>query len=129
MSWRRIRVAVALALLALVGLVFVGHWERTRQIRSQAAGIRAVLHLIGPLDNRTLAGFRVLPSFDCLTYRRGSDPLALEICVDRAGRVVQAIDRRGTHRMFWTLQFEPSAAPVRASYAEVAHLVRRMEAT
>lgn len=91
--------------------------------------MRGVLRQIGPLDNPTLAGFRVLPAFDCLTYRRNGNGLALEVCVDSAGHVVQAIDRRGPHRRFWTLQFEPSASPVRTSYAEVVRLVHMMEAS
>jgi hypothetical protein len=91
--------------------------------------MRGILRLIGPLDNPTLAGFRVLPTFDCLTYTRDGNALALEVCVDPAGQVVQAIDRRTADRRFWTLQFEPSASPVRVSWLEVQRLVRKMEAS
>jgi hypothetical protein len=128
MSWRRASLFAPAAVALVVALVVIGRWERSRQIHSQAAGMRTILRLIGPLDNRTLAGFRVLPAFDCLTYERSGNGLALEICVDSAGRVVQAIDRRGLRRRFWTLQFEPSASPVRVSRAEVVRLVRKMEA-
>jgi hypothetical protein len=129
MSWHRASVVTGATVLLLAVLAGVGRWERARQIRAQAAGMRTVLRLIGPLDNRTLAGFRELPTFDCLTYRRGADPLALEVCVDAAGRVVQAVDRRDpTHRRFWTLQYEPTASPVRAARARVVRLVKSMEA-
>jgi len=128
MSWRRASLFALAAVALVVALVVIGRWERSRQIHSQAAGMRTILRLIGPLDNPTLAGFRVLPAFDCLTYERSGNGLALEICVDSAGRVVQAIDRRGLRRRFWTLQFEPSASPVRVSRAEVVRLVRKMEA-
>jgi hypothetical protein len=128
-SWRRAS-AFIVALAVIVGaLIVVGHWERSRQIHDQAAGMRKILRLIGPLDNPTLAGFRVLPGFDCLTYKRDGSGLALEVCVDAAGHVVQAIDRRTIHRHFWTLQFEPSASPVRVSWPEVQRLVRKMEAS
>ena len=125
---KRLGLAAALAVVVLGVLAGIGRWERAHQIRTQAVGIRTILGLIGPLDNRTLAGFRVLPAFDCLTYRRNGNGLALEICVDRTGHVVEAIDRRALHRRFWTLQFEPSASPVRASWAEVQRLVKKMEA-
>jgi len=128
MSWRRASLFALAAVALVAALVVIGRWERSRQIHSQAAGMRTILRLIGPLDNPTLAGFRVLPAFDCLTYERSGNGLALEICVDSAGRVVQAIDRRGLRRRFWTLQFEPSASPVRVSRAEVVRLVRKMEA-
>jgi len=129
MSWRRTSVfLIVAAVLTLAALVAVGRWERSRQIHGQAAGMRRILRLIGPLDNPTLAGFRVLPAFDCLTYKREGNPLALEVCVDPAGHVVQAIDRRAVHRHFWTLQFEPSASPVHAPWAEVQRLVKKMEA-
>jgi len=129
MSWRRASALALAAVVTLAALVAVGRWERSRQIYSQAAGIRRILRLIGPLDNRTLAGFRVLPTFDCLSYKRGGNGLALEVCVDPAGRVVQAIDRRTVHRHFWTLQCDPSASPVHASWPEVQRLVKGMEAS
>jgi hypothetical protein len=127
-SLRRGSALVAAVVVILAVLVAVGRWERSRQVDRQAAGMRTVLRLIGPLGNPTLAGFRVLPAFDCLTYARDRNPLALEVCVDPAGRIVEAIDRRGRKRRFWTLQFEPSASPVRVPRAEVVRLVRKMEA-
>ena len=128
MSWRRASLFALGAVALVVTLVVIGRWERSRQIHRQAAGMRTILRLIGPLDNPTLSGFRVLPAFDCLTYERSGNGLALEICVDSAGRVVQAIDRSGVRRRFWTLQFEPSASPVHVSRIEVVRLVRKMEA-
>jgi hypothetical protein len=126
---KKVVFAVLSVLVAIACVVAVGRWERARQIRHEAAGMRMVLGLIGPLDNSTLAGFRVLPAFDCLTYDRDRNPLALEICVDPAGHVVEAVDRRTIHRRFWTLQFEPSASPVRVDRATVERLVRKMEAS
>jgi hypothetical protein len=127
-SWGR-RGALALAaLLVLALLVGVGRWERSREIRHQAAGMRHVQALIGPMSNRNLSGFRVLPGFDCLVYRRGPNPYALELCVDRAGRVVEAIDRRTVDRKIWSLTFEPATSPVRVDRAEVDRLLARMGA-
>jgi len=127
-SWAR-RAALALAALAVLALlVGAGRWERSREIRHQAAGMRKVEKLVGPLDNRTLSGYRVLPAFDCLVYRRGGNPFALELCVDRAGRLVEAIDRRTVDRKIWSLAFEPASSPVRVDRAVVDRLLARMGA-
>ncbi len=127
-SWGRRAALVAVALGVLAVLVGAGRWERSREVRSQAAGMRKVAALIGPLDNGTLSGYRVLPAFDCLVYRRGPNPYALELCVDHTGRVVEAIDRRTVDRKIWSLTFEPASSPVRVDRAEVDRLLARMGA-
>ena len=127
-SWGRRAALVVAALLVLALLVGAGRWERSREIRSQAVGLRKVAALIGPLNNRTLSGYRVLPAFDCLVFRRGPNPYALELCVDQAGRVVEAIDRRTVDRKIWSLTFEPASSPVRVDRAEVDRLLARMGA-
>lgn len=127
-SWGR-RAALAAAALLVLGLLLgAGRRERSSEIGSQAAGMRKVEALVGPLDNPTLSGYRVLPGFDCLVYRRGPNPYALELCVDRAGRVVEAIDRRTVDRKIWSLTFEPASSPVRVDRAEVDRLLARMGA-
>jgi len=127
-SWGR-RAALAAAALLVLGLLLgAGRRERSSEIGSQAAGMRKVEALVGPLDNPTLSGYRVLPGFDCLVYRRGQNPYALELCVDRAGRVVEAIDRRTVDRKIWSLTFEPASSPVRVDRAEVDRLLARMGA-
>ena len=127
-SWGR-RAALAAAALAVLALVLgAGRWERSREIRHQAAGMRKVEALIGPLDNASLSGYRVLPGYDCLVYRRGTNPYALELCVDGTGRVIEAIDRRTVDRSIWSLTFEPGSSPVRVDRAEVERLLARMGA-
>lgn len=91
-------------------------------------GFRIVERLVGPLDSPALSGFRVFPAFDCLTYRRGNNVFALELCVDSTGRVVEAIDRRSYDRRIWSLRFDPSASTVRVNRAEVDRLLRKMGA-
>lgn len=118
--------AVALAVLA--GLVVLGRWERQRWVDRQAHGMEQVEQLVGPLDQPGLVGFRVFSDFDCLIYRRGPNPFALELCVDRTGRVVEAIDRRTVTRHYYSLRADPSASPVRQSRAAVDRLLRKMGA-
>ena len=127
-SWGRRALIAGAALLVVALLVGVGRWERSREIHRQAAGMRKVGALVGPLDNGTLSGYRRLPGFDCLVYRRGPNPYALELCVDPAGRVVEAIDRRTVDRKIWSLTFEPSSSPVRVDRAEVDRLLKKMGA-
>ena len=82
---RSFAVRSAAVALAVAALVVVGRWERSRQIHGQVRGMEHVVALVGPLDNATLSGYRVQPGFSCLTYRRGSNVFALELCVDDSG--------------------------------------------
>jgi hypothetical protein len=118
----------AVVATALAALVAVGRFERSSEAKREVRGFDIVQRLIGPLDSPTLSGYRVLPGFDCLTYRRGSNVFALELCVDRAGRVVEAIDRRSYERRIWSLTFDPSASSKRVDRAEVERLLRKMGA-
>jgi hypothetical protein len=124
-SWRA---GSAIAIVIAVALVAVGRFERSHQAQREMNGFRIVQRLVGPLDSPSLSGFRVLSSVDCLTYRRGGNVFALELCVDRAGRVVEAIDRRSVDRRIWSLKFDPSVSTVRVDRAEVDRLLRRMGA-
>jgi hypothetical protein len=121
-------VLVAAVLALAAALVGVGWWERSSEVHREVSGFRIVQRLIGPLDSSSLSGFRVLPGFDCLTYRRGTNVFALELCVDRAGRVVEAIDRRTFDRRIWSLRFDPSASTDRVDRVEVDKLLRKMGA-
>src|SRR5439155_14843609 len=116
------RSAAAVAVLA--ALVVVGRLERSHEARREVNGFRIVERLVGPLDSPLLSGYRVQPGFDCLTYRRGGNVFALELCVDREGRVVEAIDRRRFERRIWSLTFDPSKSTARVDRAEVDRLLR-----
>jgi hypothetical protein len=121
-------VAAAGVVAAAAVLIAAGRWEGSQEAHREMRGFHVVQRLIGPLDSPSLSGFRVLPSFDCLTYRRGANVFALELCVDRAGRVVEAIDRRSYERRIWSLRFDPSASTDRVDRATVDRLLRKMEA-
>jgi hypothetical protein len=126
-SLRRLSL-VAAAVAVLVAIAFVGRSEKRSWADSQLRGMERVLRLVGALDQRSLIGYRILPGFDCLVYQRGPDRLALELCVDRAGRLVVAVDRRGGARRYYDLHSDPGAASIRLDRAEVDRLLRKMEA-
>lgn len=126
---RRVLLLAAVAGVAvLVVLAFVGRSEKRHWIDAQLRGMERVVHLVGPLDQRSLVGFRVLPQFDCLVYRRGAELLALELCVDRGGHLIEAIDRRGGARIYYDLESDPRAASIRLNRAEVDRVLRKMGA-
>jgi hypothetical protein len=119
---------VAAVAAALLGLAALGRSEKDRWAQSVVRGQERVVRLVGPLDQRSLIGFRVLPQFDCLVYRRGAELLALELCVDRSGKLVEAIDRRGGARRYYDLESDPGAATIQLNRAEIERLLRKMGA-
>src|SRR5207302_5844593 len=118
-SRRRRAVQGVTAILILAVLVGVGRWERSRNAHDQIRGMERVRALVGQLDARSLSGYRIQPAFDCLTYRRGANPFALELCFDRTGRLVEAIDRRTETRRISSLRSDPSASTVHVPRAEI----------
>jgi len=127
-SRRRLGAAVAAGALVLVALVPLGRWEGGRHAAAEVAGMERTRALIGPLDSPTLSGYRVLPGFDCLVYRRGDNPFALELCVDAEGRVIETIDRRHVDRRIDSLRDDPAASTLRVDRAFVDRLLARMGA-
>lgn len=125
---RRLAVGAAVLLVVLGALVPLGRWERGRAAREETVGMRRTLVLVGPLDSPSLSGFRVFPAFDCLTYRRGTDPFALELCFDHAGRLIETIDRRTAARHISSLRADPTRSTIRFDPAAIRRLLHEMGA-
>ena len=123
---RRRLVFLLVATLAVLVLVGIGRWERSRHADEQNEGIARVRAEVGELDSDTLAGFRFLVRFQCLVYSEGRNEFALELCVDREGRVVEAIDRRTGETEYWSLREDMELADVRVDRGEVERLIIRM---
>jgi hypothetical protein len=115
--------------LVLLLLIPVGRWERNRRAGNELTGIRRVLAAIGPLDQPSLDAYRVGvgPAMDCLLYKRGSNPFALELCFDGAGRVIEAIDRTGSSPRISSVREDPSASTIRIDLARALALIARMK--
>lgn len=124
---RRVAAAVLAALVVAAALVAIGRWERARRADEQLAGMRGVLERVGPLASPSLSAFRYLKSFQCLLYERGGNRVALELCFDADGRVIEAIDRTGDGGpRIWSLRDDPSRSTIRVDRAEVDRMLVRM---
>jgi len=101
---------VAIAVLAL--LVAVGRWEERRAARKEIAGMRTVLTAIGGnIVSPSLSGYRYGP--DCLAYHDRVMLLALQLCFDSEGRLIQAVDRRPDQPRYYSLEYKPSLSTIR----------------
>lgn len=127
---RRLVLLAVAACAALVALIFVGRWEGRRHARAEIRGMQRTFDAVGRLDNRTLDAYRIGidSKFDCLLYKRGSDRLALELCFDSKGRLVETIDRRSGKPKIASLREDPGASTIRVDRAEVVRLLERLGA-
>ena len=125
MTRRRVLAALAAA-AALIALVVIGVWERDHRAETEVAGMRRVLETVGPLDSPSLTAFRYFNSFQCLVYRRSGVRLALELCFDGDGRLIEAIDRRDGDPEIWSLRDDPTRSTIRVDRIEVDRLLERM---
>jgi hypothetical protein len=114
--------AVAVAVL----LVLVGRWERDRRAGEEIRGMESVLAAVGPLDSPSLSAFRYLKNFQCLLYRRDGNRVALELCFDTEGRLVEAMDRRFGDPRIWSLRDDPELSTIRVDRTEVDRQLLRM---
>jgi len=112
----------ALALLAV--LVVLGRWEGRRATREETAGMRTVLGAIGGnIASTSLSGYRFGPP-DCLAYHDTQMLLALQLCFDGQGRLIEAVDRRPTEPRYYSLEYEPSLATIRFPRKKIDRLLR-----
>ena len=123
---RRLWLTAAVSVLAIAAFAAIGRREREHRADVQSSGMRAVLNQIGPLDSPELRGFRIFVNFHCLVYKRGRNDFALELCVDRHGRVVEAIDRTDGTAKVWSLRDDPTQSELVVDRGEVDELLRRM---
>ena len=120
--------AAGLVVVLAVALTLLGRWERERWIDAQVRGMERVERIVGPLDQPALSGYRVLPAFDCLVYRRGPNPYALELCFNRSGLLIETIDRQRATRRISSLRSDPGASTIHGDRREVVRLLHRMGA-
>jgi hypothetical protein len=114
----------AAVVVALALLVAVGRWEEHHAARNEMTGLRSVLAAIGgDIDSPRLSGYRYGPP-DCLAYYEGKFALALQLCFDSDGRLVQAVDRRPSEPRYYSLEYEPSLSTIRFPRARIDRLLQ-----
>ena len=126
MSRGRLVVIVVASLAVLLALVPIGRWERSQRADEEVRGMERVLAAVGPLESDSLKGFRYLENFQCLLYRRGRNDFALELCVDKRGRLVEAIDRRSGEPEIWSLRDDPTRSTIYLDRLAIDTLLHRM---
>jgi hypothetical protein len=112
------------AIAALVLLVAVGRWEQHHAARTEMDGMRSVLAAIGgDIASSRLSGYRYGPP-DCLAYHDNTMLLALQLCFDADGRLVQSVDRRAEQPRYSSLEYEPSLSTIRFPRARIDRLLQ-----
>ncbi len=123
MRRRALVTAVAIVAAAAV-LVGVGRWEQHRAARTEMTGMRSVLAAIGgDIDSKRLSGYRYGPP-NCLAYHDGTMLLALQLCFDSEGRLIQSVDRRPDQPRYSSLEYEPSLSTIRFPPAQIDRLLQ-----
>ena len=122
----RLAGGAVVATLVLLAMVPIGRWERSERADEQVRGMGRVLADVGSLESNRLKAYRYLEDFQCLLYQRGSNPFALELCVDKRGRLVEAIDRRSGEPQIWSLRDDPTRSTIYLDRLQVDTLLHRM---
>lgn len=117
--------ATASALAALI--VVVGRHEHASELRRNLEGIALVRSLVGNRIGKAV-NYRVSSNLYCLLYSARRRVFALELCSDRHGRIVEAVDRRGTLPSFYSIAAEPRAANERIDLRLVSRLIAKLSA-
>ena len=121
---RRLVVVGVAVLATLALLVAVGRWEQDRAAKKETAGMRTVLDAIGgDIRSTRLSGYRYGPP-NCLAYHTRDMLLALQLCFDAEGRLIESVDRRPDEPRYSSLEYEPSLSTIRFPPAEIDRLLQ-----
>ena len=123
---RRWALAGVVVVVAALVVVAIGRHERASERSYSLQGIANVRVLIGnrigePYD------YRVGSGLSCLIYPDHGRFFALELCIDAQGRVVEAVDRRGSVSRFYTVVDEPGVADQRLDPAFVVKRILALQ--
>lgn len=121
---RALGLAAAVLVVAIV-VVIVGRYERNSERRKNLDGIAAVRTLVGARIDQPV-DYRTPPGLSCLIYRLGARAYALELCSDPRGRVVEAVDRRGSLPRFYSVTSEPDRATLTMPPQKVQRLIKEI---
>jgi hypothetical protein len=121
---RRVWALGLAALVLLAVFVPVGRWEERRAAHKEVAGMRTVLTAVGgDIVSPTLSGYRYGPP-DCLAYHDRVMLLALQLCFDPQGRLIEAVDRRPDQPVYYSVEYKPSLSTIRFPRSEIDQLLQ-----
>lgn len=127
----RRRATPAALILSVVALACIplGRWQGQRAAAAERHKIERISAMVGPLGARTPTAYR-LATYDCLLYSVGRDAYALELCFDRHGRLVEAINRAhvGQPAKVGTLRYDPAQASIIVAPERLLVLFHRAKA-
>jgi hypothetical protein len=103
----------------------IGRIEGRHQTDVQLRGIAGVRAAV--TDVTAAVRYRSATGYSCLDYRRGTLSVALELCFDDRGRVLEASDRRRSDIAAYSLRLDPAAATTVLG-AERLVVLRRLKA-
>jgi hypothetical protein len=63
----------------------------------------------------------------CLIFRTSAEPIGLQTCYDRMGRLIEAVDQTRPGAHFWSLRYDTGAAPVEINPLALTHLIHSPE--
>jgi hypothetical protein len=117
--------AIGLAVIAAVAvLLAVGRWEQRRAAKTELTGMRTVVAAIGgDIVTPSLSGYRFGPP-DCLAYHDRVMLLALQLCFDSQGRLIEAVDRRPNQPRYYSLEYKPSLSTIRFPRTKIDQLLQ-----
>jgi hypothetical protein len=108
---RRALLVLAGAVVAVLVLAVLGRHERADANSHEENGIRSIAARV---HARKPSAYRLTAFADCLLYPEQGDPYALELCFDRQGRAIEAIDRHErSQTRISSVRYDPSLSPVR----------------
>lgn len=122
---RTLLVATACVLAAAV-VVLVGRSQRGTERRKNLDGIAFLRSFVGSNLGKA-DDYRVAPGLYCLLYKANGRIFGVELCADRYGRLVEAVDRRGTLPVFYTVTPEPSVARQTLDLRVVARTIKKIQ--
>ena len=86
--------------------------------------MEALVAVVGDVERSAPTSFRPEPNLDCLLYRVGANPFAIQLCFDARGYLVEAVDRRSAPARYWSVVTPPGEARTRVDRKAIDRLIR-----
>lgn len=108
---RRFVAGVLIASVTAASLVALGRLEAARAAEAQREGLERAFELV---SNRIAQPntYRLSDELACFLYGIGVNAVAVELCFDRSGRLLESSDRRQAQSRVFSLRFAPEEADI-----------------